>query len=138
MSVEFPGTASIDIPTKDGSVTGAKSGVFSQGSDGVAKVTWTVTLTVESHATNVSFVDTLGSNFNFVNGSFTLDGKKLNPQPTIDGQTATLDSLGSLSQGDHTIMYETELKSGITANNGEFIDGQEASKNTASWGVGRC
>ena len=137
--VEFPGAGSIQIPTKDGNVKGTKSGAFSQGADGVAKVTWTVKLTVESYATNVKFADTLGDNFSFVDGSFMLDGKKLDPQPTIDGQGAILESLGNLSQGDHTITYETVLKSGVSANNGEFIDKQEASKNTATWewgGVG--
>ena len=132
-SVEFPGAGSIVIPTKDGNVTGTKAGSFSQGADGVAKVTWTVKLTVESYATNVNFTDTLGANFDFVDGSFTLDGKKLDPQPTIDGQTATLDKLGNLSQGEHTITYETVLKGDVSASNGEYIDKQEASKNTATW-----
>ena len=132
-SVVFSGVGTINIPTKDGKVTGEKSGVFSQGSDGTAKVTWTVKLTVESYATNVKFTDTLGENFSFVEGSFLLDGKKLDPQPTVNDQTATLDSLGNLSKGDHTITYETVLKSGVSANNGEFIDKQDASKNTATW-----
>ena len=131
--VVFPGMGKVDISTKDGNVKGEKSGVFSQGSDCVAKVTWTVKLTVESYATNVKFTDTLGENFEFVEGSFLLDGKKLDPQPTVNDQTATLDSLGNLSKGDHTIMYETVLKSGVSANNGEFIDKQDASKNTATW-----
>lgn len=132
-SVVFPGAGSINIHTKDGKVRGTKEGAFSQGADGVAKVTWTVKLTVESYATNVKFTDVLGDNFSFVDGSFMLDGKKLEPQPTIAGQNATLDSLGNLSQGDHTITYETVLKSSVAANNSEFINGQEASKNTASW-----
>lgn len=128
-SVVFPGEGSIDIPTKDGKVTGTKAGVFSQGSGGVAKVTWTVTLTVESYATNVSFTDALGDNFSFVKGSFALDDRMLNPQPTIDGQVAILDSLGDLSRGDHTITYETALKSGVSANNGDLIKAD----NTATW-----
>lgn len=132
-SIEFPGAGSIDIPTKDGAVTGEKSGAFSQGADGVAKVTWTVKLTVESYATNVKFTDSLGDNFEFVDGSFTLDGKKLNPQPTINGQTATLNSQGDLTQGEHAIVYETKLKSGVSASNGVWINDQEASKNTAAW-----
>lgn len=132
-SIEFPGAGSIDIPTKDGAVAGEKSGAFSQGADGVAKVTWTVKLTVESYATNVKFTDTLGDNFSFVSGSFTLDGKNLATQPTINGQTATLDSLGNLCRGDHEITYETVLKSGVAAGNGEFVDEQDASKNTATW-----
>lgn len=98
-SIQFPGMGSVNITTKDGTVAGEKSGVFSQGADGVAKVTWTVKLTVESYATNVKLIDTLGNNFEFVNGSFTLDGNKLNPQPTIVGQTATLNNLGNLSGG---------------------------------------
>ena len=77
--------------------------------------------------------DTLGANFDFVDGSFTLDGKKLGPQPTVDGQTVTIDNLGNLSQGKHTITYETVLKSGVSAGNGEFVDEQDASKNTATW-----
>ncbi len=133
-SVEFPGAGSIDIPTKDGDVTGKKKkGVFSQGADGVAKVTWTVKLSVESYATNVKFTDVLGGNFSFVDGSFTLDGEKLDPQPTINGQVAMLDNLGSLSQGDHTITYETVLKSSASVKDREYINQQEASKNTATW-----
>ena len=131
--VVFPGKGEVDISTKDGSVKGEKSGVFSQGSDGMAKVTWTVKLTVESYATNVKFTDTLGENFSFLDGSFLLDDKKLDPQPTINDQTATLDSLGNLSKGDHTITYETVLKSGVSANNGEYINEQGGSKNTAAW-----
>lgn len=131
--IEFPGAGSIDISTKDGFVAGKKLGAFSQGADGVAKVTWTVKLTVESYATNVKLTDTLGANFDFVDGSFTLDGKKLDPQPTIDGQTATIGNLGNLSHGEHTVTYETVLKSGISAGNGEFVDKQDASKNTATW-----
>lgn len=134
--IKFPGAGSIDIPTKDGAVTGEKSGAFSQGADGVAKVTWTVKLTVESYATNVKFTDSLGDNFEFVDGSFTLDGEKLDPQPTFGGQTATLDNLGYLTQGEHTVVYETKLKSGVSASNGERINDQEASKNTAAWGWG--
>lgn len=99
----------------------------------MAKVTWTVKLTVESYATNVKLTDTLGANFDFVDGSFTLDGKKLGPQPTVDGQTVTIDNLGNLSQGKHAITYETVLKSGVSAGNGEFVDEQDASKNTATW-----
>lgn len=129
VSVEFPGKGSIDIPTKDGKVTGEKTGAYSQGSDGVAKVTWTVKLTVESYATDVKITDTLGENFEFVKESFMLDGEKLSPQPTIDGQIATIEKLGDLSQGDHTITYETVLKSGVSANNGDLIKAE----NTATW-----
>ena len=134
--IKFPGAGSINIPTTDGAVKGEKSGAFSQGADGVAKVIWTVKLSVESYATNVKFTDVLGGNFEFVGGSFTLDDKKLDPQPTINGQTATIDNLGNLSRGDHEVTYETVLKSGVAANNGEWIDLQETSKNTVTWGWG--
>lgn len=128
-SVVFPGVGTIKIPIKDGKVTGTKSGTFSQGADGVAKVTWTVTLTVESYATDVSFTDTLCDNFDFVNDSFKLDGKKLDSQPMIDGQVVTLDSLGNLSRGNHTVTYDTVLKSGVAANGGDLIKAE----NTATW-----
>ena len=132
-SVVFPGVGTIKIPIKDGKVTGTKSGTFSQGADGVAKVTWTVTLTVESYATDVSFIDTLGDNFDFVNDSFKLDGKKLDSQPMIDGQVVTLDSLGNLSRGNHTITYDTVLKSGVAANGGDLIKAE----NKATWNWAR-
>lgn len=132
-SVVFPGKGTVEIPTKDGKVAGEKSGVFSQGSDGVAKVTWTVKLTVESHATNVRFTDTLGENFSFVEGSFKLDNKTIGSQPKIEDQTATIENLGSLPKGVHTITYETKLKSDISVNNGEYINEQGGSKNTAAW-----
>lgn len=125
-SVVFPGVGTINIPTKDGKVTGEKLGAFSQDSDGVAKVTWTVKLNVESYATSVSFTDTLGDNFSFAEGSFKLDGDTLDPQPKISGQVATLKNLGNLSKGEHTITYETVLKSGISANNGEYINAENA------------
>ena len=132
-SVVFPGKGTVEIPTKDGKVTGTKSGTFSQGADGVAKVTWTVKLTVESYATNVRFTDTLGENFSFVEGSFKLDNKTIGSQPKIEDQTATIENLGSLPQGVHTITYETKLKSDISVNNGEYINEQGGSKNTAAW-----
>ena len=132
-SVVFPGVGKVDISTKDGSVKGEKSGVFSQGSNGVAKVAWTVKLTVESYATSVKFTDTLGENFSFVEGSFKLDGKTIESQPTIEGQTATIENLGSLPRGVHTITYETKLKSDVSVNNGEYINEQGGSKNTAVW-----
>lgn len=130
--VNFPGTGEIDIATKDGNVTGAKEGKFSQDENGTAKVTWTVKLKVESCATNVVLNDTLGSNFSFVAGSFKLDGKQLDPQPTIDGQNVNAD-LGNLSQGEHVLTYETLLKLDVSANNAEYINKQDGSKNTAGW-----
>lgn len=128
-SIVFPGEGAISIPTKDGKVTGTKAGAFSQGADGVARVTWTVTLTVESYATKVGFTDTLGDNFDFEKDSFMLDGRKLDPQPTINGQTAAFENLGYLSQGNHTITYKTVLKSGVSANNRDLIKAD----NTATW-----
>lgn len=72
--VEFPGTAGIDISTKDGDVAGTKEGKFSQ-SGGEGKVTWTLKLVVESYAHNVQLTDELGSNFTFVPESFKLNGE---------------------------------------------------------------
>lgn len=96
--VKFPGTAEIDIATIDGDVTGAKEGKFSQsGSEG--KVTWTLKLEVASYAHNVCLTDELGSNFSFVPGSFKLNDRELNPQPTINKQTANL-NLGGFVQRD--------------------------------------
>ena len=129
--VKFPGTAEIDIATIDGDVTGAKEGKFSQsGSEG--KVTWTLKLEVASYAHNVCLTDELGSNFSFVPGSFKLNDRELNPQPTINKQTANL-NLGDLSKGTYTITYDSVMNPDVSVGNTVWINQLDDSKNNASW-----
>ena len=129
--VKFPGTAEIDIATIDGDVTGAKEGKFSQsGSEG--KVTWTLKLEVASYAHNVCLTDELGSNFSFVPGSFKLNDRELNPQPTINKQTANL-NLGDLSKGTYTITYDSAMNPDVSVGNKVWINQLDDSKNNASW-----
>lgn len=129
--VEFPGTAGIDISTKDGDVAGTKEGKFSQ-SGGEGKVTWTLKLVVESYAHNVQLTDELGSNFTFVPESFKLNGETLKQQPSINEQTATL-NLGNLSKGTHTITYDSVMNPDVSVGNKVWIDQLDGSKNNASW-----
>lgn len=129
--VEFPGTAGIDISTKDGPVAGTKEGKFSQ-SGGEGKVTWTLKLVVESYAHNVQLTDELGSNFTFVPESFKLNGETLKQQPNINEQTATL-NLGNLSKGTHTITYDSVMNPDVSVGNKVWINQLDGSKNNASW-----
>lgn len=129
--VEFPGTAGIDVVTKDGNVTGTKTGQFTQ-SGGEGKVTWTLTLEVESYAHNVQLTDVLGSNFSFVDESFKLNGEALDQQVSINGQIATL-NLGNLSKGTHTIIYDSVLNPNVSVSDKEWINRLDGSKNNASW-----
>lgn len=129
--VEFPGTAGIDISTKDGPVAGTKEGKFSQ-SGGEGKVTWTLKLVVESYAHNVQLTDELGSNFTFVPESFKLNGETLKQQPSINEQTATL-NLGNLSKGTHTITYDSVMNPDVSVGNKVWINQLDGSKNNASW-----
>lgn len=133
--VEFPGTAGIDVVTKDGDVTGAKTGQFSQ-SGGEGKVTWTLKLEVESYAHNVQLTDVLGSNFSFVAGSFKLNDNALNPQPSINEQTVIL-NLGNLSKGTHTITYDSVMNKNVPADNYVWINELPGSKNNATWTWGQ-
>ena len=133
--VKFPGTAEIDIATIDGNVTGAKTGQFSQ-SGGEGKVTWTLKLEVESYAHNVQLTDVLGSNFSFVAGSFKLNDNALNPQPSINEQTAIL-NLGNLSKGTHTITYDSVMNKNVPADNYVWINELPGSKNNATWTWGQ-
>lgn len=133
--VEFPGTAGIDISTKDGDVAGTKEGKFFQ-SGGEGKVTWTLKLVVESYAHNVQLTDELGSNFTFVSESFKLNGKTLEQQPSINGQTATL-NLGNLSKGTHTITYDSVMNPNVSVDNYVWIDELPGSKNNATWTWGQ-
>lgn len=129
--VEFPGTAGIDISTKDGDVAGTKEGKFSQ-SGGEGKVTWTLKLVVESYAHNVQLTDELGSNFTFVPESFKLNGETLKQQPSINEQTATL-NLGNLSKGTHTITYDSVMNPDVSVGNKVWINQLDGSKNNARW-----
>ena len=133
--VNFPGKGEIDIVTKDGDVTGTKTGQFSQ-SGGEGKVTWTLTLEVESYAHNVQLTDVLGSNFTFVPGSFKLNGETLGQQPSINGQTATL-SLSDLSKGTHTITYDSVMNPNVSVGDKEWINELPDSKNNATWTWGQ-
>ena len=129
--VNFPGKGEIDIVTKDGYVTGTKTGQFSQ-SGGEGKVTWTLNLEVQSYAHNVQLTDVLGGNFLFVPGSFKLNGETLEQQPSIQGQTATL-SLDNLSKGTHTITYDSVMNPDVSVGNKVWINQLDDSKNNASW-----
>ncbi len=129
--VNFPGKGEIDIVTKDGDVTGTKTGQFSQ-SGGEGKVTWTLNLEVQSYAHNVQLTDVLGGNFLFVPGSFKLNGETLEQQPSIQGQTATL-SLDNLSIGTHTITYDSVMNPDVSVGNKVWINQLDDSKNNASW-----
>lgn len=132
--VNFPGKGEIDIVTKDGDVTGTKTGQFSQ-SGGEGKVTWTLNLEVQSYAHNVQLTDVLGGNFLFVPGSFKLNGETLEQQPSIQGQTATL-SLDNLSKGTHTITYDSVMNPDVSVGNKVWINQLDDSKNNASWAWG--
>lgn len=133
--VEFPGTAGIDISTKDGDVAGTKEGKFSQ-SGGEGKVTWTLKLEVASYAQKVCLTDALGNNFSFVPGSFKLNGETLKQQPSINGQTATL-NLGNLSQETYTITYDSVMNPGVSVGDKVWINELDGSKNNATWTWGQ-
>ena len=138
-TVEFPGTGGIDIVTKDGDVTGAKTGQFTQ-SGGEGKVTWTLTLEVESYAHNVQLTDVLGSNFSFVDESFKLNGEALDQQVSINGQTGGQTArlkLGDLSKGTYTITYDSMLNPNVSVGDKEWINRLDGSKNNASWTWGQ-
>lgn len=129
--VKFPGAAEFDIVTTDGAVTGEKKGKFSQ-SGGEGKVTWTLNLEVASYAHNVCLTDELGNNFSFVPGSFKLNDRELNPQPTINKQTANL-NLGDLAKGTYTITYDSVMNPDVSVGNKVWINQLDDSKNNASW-----
>lgn len=133
VELKFPGVGeAVPIEIQDGKVEGIKSGVFAQDSStGIAKITWTINLSVKSHATDVKLVDTLGDYLDFDQNSFKLDGNPLGSPVSIEGQTATL-SLGSLSQGDHTVTYETTVNAGTALSNGTSVQGKNSVRTT--WG----
>ncbi len=133
VELTFPGAGeAVPIEIRDGAVGRTKSGVFSQDSStGIAKITWTINLSVKSHATDVKLVDTLGDYLDFDQSSFKLDGNPLGPSVSIEERTATL-SLGNLSQGDHTVTYETTVSKNLSLSNGTPTQGRNSVQ--ATWG----
>lgn len=133
VELKFPGTGTaVPIEIEDGEIEGSKSGVFSQdGSTGIAKITWTINLSVKSHATDVKLVDILGEYLEFDQDSFKLDGNPLASAVSFDGQKATL-SLGDLPRGDHAVTYETKVSTDLPLSNGAPIQGKNSVQ--ATWG----
>lgn len=131
--LKFPGVGeAVPIKIQDGAVEGSKSGIFSQDSStGIAKITWTIILSVTSHATDVKLIDTLGDYLDFDQSSFKLDGNPLGSSVSIEERTAIL-SLGNLSQGDHTVTYETTVSKNLSLSNGTPTQGRNSVQ--ATWG----
>lgn len=135
VELRFPGVGeAVPIEIQDGAVEGSKSGVFSQdGTTGIAKITWTINLSVKSYATDVKLVDKLGDYLEFDQNSFKLDGNPIGSSVSIEGQTGTATlSLGSLSQGDHTVTYETTVGVDLPLSNGTPMQGKNGVQ--ATWG----
>lgn len=65
-------------------------------------------------------------------GSFKLNDRELNPQPTINKQTANL-NLGDLAKGTYTITYDSVMNPDVSVGNKVWINQLDDSKNNASW-----
>lgn len=69
-------------------------------------------------------------------GSFKLNGETLKQQPSINGQTATL-NLGNLSQETYTITYDSVMNPGVSVGDKVWINELDGSKNNATWTWGQ-
>lgn len=142
--IAFPGTGtSATVNIKDGDVAGNKFGsnpnkewelpVFDPEDN---TYTWTVRVSPATVAHDLKIYDTIGSNLEFVDGSFTLADKDGNPvsgtcDASVNGQEATI-SLGTLTKGDYYVQYKTKVKqSALDA----LKDGEELSDigNSVRW-----
>ena len=142
--IAFPGTGtSVTVNIKDGGVAGNKFGanpnkewelpVFDPEDN---TYTWTVRVSPATVAHDLKIYDTIGSNLEFVDGSFTLVDKDGNPvsgtcDASVNGQEATI-SLGTLTKGDYYAQYKTKVKqSALDA----LKDGEELSDigNSVKW-----
>lgn len=144
VAIAFPGTGtSVTVNIKDGNVAGNKFGanpnkewelpVFDPEDN---TYTWTVRVSPATVAHDLKIYDTIGSNLEFVDGSFTLVDKDGNPVSgtcgaLASGQEATI-SLGTLTKGDYYVQYKTKVKqSALDA----LKDGEELSDigNSVRW-----
>lgn len=142
--IAFPGTGtSVTVNVKDGDVAGNKFGanpnkewelpVFDPEDN---TYTWTVRVSPATVAHDLKIYDTIGSNLEFVDGSFTLVDKDGNPvsgtcDASVNGQEATI-SLGTLTKGDYYVQYKTKVKQSVLD---ALKDGEELSDvgNSVRW-----
>lgn len=142
--IAFPGTGtSATVNIKDGDVAGNKFGsnpnkewelpVFDPEDN---TYTWTVRVSPATVAHDLKVYDTVGSNLEFVDGSFTLVDKDGNPvsgtcDASVNGQEATI-SLGTLTKGDYYVQYKTKVKQSVLD---ALKDGEELSDvgNSVRW-----
>lgn len=144
VTIAFPGTGtSVTVNIKDGDVAGNKFGsnpnkewelpVFDSTDN---TYTWTVRVSPATVAHDLKIYDTVGSNLEFVDGSFTLVDKDGNPvsgtcDASVNGQEATI-SLGTLTKGDYYVQYKTKVKQSVLD---ALKDGEELSDigNSVRW-----
>ena len=131
-TVTFPGVGSgITIQFDKTKVEGSKD--WEANDDGT--VTFTVTLKNKFDVKNLVITDTMGSNFQFVSGSFQFDGKDIpSANVSVDGQQATV-KLGDVKVADadgHKLTYKAALSEAALKKlaQGEKLDDAE---NTATW-----
>ena len=120
--INFPGTGtSVTVNIKDGDVAGSKFGANPSKEWEMPTFdptdntyTWTVKVSPQTIAHDLKIYDTIGSNLEFVGGSFALVDKDGNPvsgtcDASVDGKEATI-SLGTLTKGDYYVQYKTKVK----------------------------
>lgn len=108
----FPGTGtSVTIPLKEGKVTNKSKGVSRDDTTGIA--TWNVNFSVNSNLKDFVITDELGSDLDYVKGTFLLDGQSVSAD--VAGKTATV-NLGTVQYGSHTLTYQTKLAEDAVAN----------------------
>ena len=142
--IAFPGTGTtVTLQLKDGDVKGSKFGANPSKEGEMPTLdptdstyTWTVKVSPETIAHDLKIHDTIGSNLEFVDGSFTLVDKDGNPvsgtcDASVNGKEATI-SLGTLTKGDYYVQYKTKVKqSALDA----LKDGEKLSdvENSVKW-----
>lgn len=142
--INFPGTGtSVTVNIKDGDVAGSKFGANPSKEGEMPTLdptdstyTWTVKVSPETIAHDLKIHDTIGSNLEFVDGSFTLVDKDGNPvsgtcDASVNGKETTI-SLGTLTKGDYYVQYKTKVKqSALDA----LKDGEKLSdvENSVKW-----
>jgi len=120
--INFPSTGtSVTVNIKDGDVAGSKFGTNPSKEWEMPTFdptdntyTWTVKVSPQTIAHDLKIYDTIGSNLEFVGGSFALVDKDGNPvsgtcDASVNGKEATI-SLGTLTKGDYYVQYKTKVK----------------------------
>ena len=112
ITISFNDNVSATIQLKPGNINGWKDGKFELGEDGNLYINYEIWIDADSKLKNFKLEDELGTNLEYVPGSFTWkkdgSGTEQSVDPTIIGNKATYE-LSTIEKGKYCFAYKAKV-----------------------------